>query len=60
MSLNRRIVRGNAELERISISLNQAHSPEEIFGILTGNQAEMLEATKRISGRWQKRFILIL
>src|SRR5215469_10433222 len=38
----------NAELERISTSLNQTHSPEEIFGSLTGTQAEMLEAARRI------------
>src|SRR5216110_2176995 len=38
----------NAELERISTSLKQAHSPEEIFGTLTGTQAEMLEAARRI------------
>ena len=38
----------NAELERISTSLKQAHSPEEIFGTLTGTQAEMLEAARKI------------
>jgi serine/threonine protein kinase len=38
----------NAELERISAYLNQAHSPEEIFGTLTGTQAEMLEVARRV------------
>jgi hypothetical protein len=38
----------NAELERISTSLNHAHSPEELFGSLIGTQAEMLEGARRI------------
>jgi len=38
----------NAELERIGVALNQTHAPEELFGPLSGTQAEMLDTAKRI------------
>src|SRR5215471_12004161 len=38
----------HAELDRIRTSLDNAHSPEEVFGHLTGTQAEMLEAARSI------------
>lgn len=39
---------GNAELDRISAALENAHSAEEVFGNLAGPQTEMLEAARRI------------
>lgn len=41
----------HAELDRIRTSLDNAHSPEEVFGHLAGTQAEMLEAARSIF--WQ-------
>ncbi|HZO70985.1 MAG TPA: serine/threonine-protein kinase [Ktedonobacteraceae bacterium] len=38
----------NAELERISASLAQAGSAEEVFGTLVGSRDEQLEAAKRL------------
>ena len=36
----------HAELDGMSTSLDNAHSPEEVFGTLAGTQAEMLEAAR--------------
>lgn len=40
---------GSVELERIRMSLDQAHTPEEVFGPLTGGTpTEKLEAAKKV------------
>jgi serine/threonine protein kinase len=39
---------GRIELDHIRTSLDNAHTPEEIFGILTGTRAERIEAARRV------------
>ncbi len=39
---------GSVELEHIRASLDNARSPEEVFGTLVGTQAQRLEAAKKV------------
>lgn len=38
----------DAELDRVSLMLGKARSPEEVFGTLTGTRSEMLDTARKI------------